>query len=667
MHWRLKLQNIDGFLLLEKYKMVRQEFVWMIGGPQGSGVDSAANIFARACCYGGLHVYGEREYHSNIKGLHSYFHVSVSRAEVRSRVDFVNLLCTFDAESVVRHFWEVAPNGGIICDEATLNTKILGIPTLPPPFLAEFQKTLEKKGVKAETVADLLREAERSNVCIYAVPYMDLLKDIATQIGEEKLSKLTRMINVLSLGISFSLLDYDKAMVKKAVSTFFAEKPRVINMNIVALDKAYEYTEQMFGGGFDYRLETVQTDEKRILVAGAQAVALGKLLGGCRVQTYYPITPAADESVYLEANEIFELVPEASGGEKKGSIIVMQTEDEIAAINMASGAALTGTRAATSTSGPGFSLMVEGLGWAGMNEVPVVINYYQRGAPSTGLPTRHGQDDLRFAVHASHGEFPRIVLASGDIEECFYDAIRAFNYAEKYQMPVIHLIDKALANSTRSYNIFDTSRVKIERGQLLFQVEKTEQYKRFKFTESGISPRIPLGTPNAVFWNTGDEHDEFGHISEEPLNRTRMMEKRMRKLEVVDREIPTEERVNFFSDPEAPVTIVSWGSPKGAILDAMERLSQEGWKVNFLQIRMIHPFPKEHVSEVLNRARRRIDVEMNYSGQLAGIIREQIGVVMDNYVLKFSGRPMSSDEVHDAIKLILQEKAPKRHVLTHGS
>ncbi len=667
MHWRLKLQNIDGFLLLEKYKMVRQEFVWMIGGPQGSGVDSAANIFARACCYGGLHVYGEREYHSNIKGLHSYFHVSVSRAEVRSRVDFVNLLCTFDAESVVRHVWEVAPNGGIICDEATLNTKILGIPTLPPPFLAEFQKTLEKKGVKAETVADLLREAERSNVCIYAVPYMDLLKDIATQIGEEKLSKLTRMINVLSLGISFSLLDYDKAMVKKAVSTFFAEKPRVINMNIVALDKAYEYTEQMFGGGFDYRLETVQTDEKRILVAGAQAVALGKLLGGCRVQTYYPITPAADESVYLEANEIFELVPEASGGEKKGSIIVMQTEDEIAAINMASGAALTGTRAATSTSGPGFSLMVEGLGWAGMNEVPVVINYYQRGAPSTGLPTRHGQDDLRFAVHASHGEFPRIVLASGDIEECFYDAIRAFNYAEKYQMPVIHLIDKALANSTRSYNIFDTSRVKIERGQLLFQVEKTEQYKRFKFTESGISPRIPLGTPNAVFWNTGDEHDEFGHISEEPLNRTRMMEKRMRKLEVVDREIPTEERVNFFSDPEAPVTIVSWGSPKGAILDAMERLSQEGWKVNFLQIRMIHPFPKEHVSEVLNRARRRIDVEMNYSGQLAGIIREQIGVVMDNYVLKFSGRPMSSDEVHDAIKLILQEKAPKRHVLTHGS
>lgn len=646
--------------------MVRREFVWMIGGPQGSGVDSAANIFARACCYGGLHVYGEREYHSNIKGLHSYFNVRVSKTEVRSRVDFVNLLCTFDAESVVRHVWKVAPKGGIICDETILDTKILDIPTLPQPFLVEFQKTLEEKSIKAETVGDLLNEAEGSNIRIYAVPYMDLLKDIAKQTGEEKLSKLVRMINVLSLGISFGLLNYDKAMVKKAIRTIFAEKPRVIDMNLIALDKAYEYAEQKFGDDFDYKLETVQTDETRILIAGAQAVALGKLLGGCRVQTYYPITPAADESVYLEANEIFELVPEVAGGEKEGSIIVMQTEDEIAAINMASGAALAGVRAATSTSGPGFSLMVEGLGWAGMNEVPVVINYYQRGAPSTGLPTRHGQDDLRFVIHASHGEFPRIVLTSGDIEECFYDAIRAFNYAEKYQMPVIHLIDKALANSTRSYKIFDTSRVNIERGQLLFHVEKTAQYMRFKFTESGVSPRIPLGTPNAVFWNTGDEHDEFGHISEEPLNRTRMMEKRMRKLELANREIPIEERVNFFGDPEASVAIVSWGSPKGAILDAMERLCQ-GWRVNFLQIRMIHPFPKEYVSKALSKVRKRVDVEMNYSGQLASIIREQTGVVMDNLVLKYSGRPMSSDELYHAIKLILQEKAPKRQVLTHDS
>jgi 2-oxoglutarate ferredoxin oxidoreductase subunit alpha len=639
----------------------------MIGGPQGSGVDSAANIFARACCYGGLHVYGEREYHSNIKGLHSYFNVRVSKTEVRSRVDYVNLLCTFDAESVVRHIWEVAPNGGIICDQAFLNTKIADIPTLPPQFWVGFQKTLEKRGVKAETVGDLLKEAEGYKVQVYAVPFMNLLKEVSKLVGEPKLSRLTRMINVLSLGITFALLKYDKAMVKKAIGAVFAEKPRVVDMNITALERAYKYAEQKFGEGFGYKLETVQTREKRIMVAGAQAVALGKLFGGCRVQTYYPITPAADESVYLEANEIFELFPEVADGEKTGSIIVMQTEDEIAAISMASGAALTGVRAATSTSGPGFSLMVEGLGWAGMNEVPVVINYYQRGAPSTGLPTRHGQDDLRFAVHASHGEFPRIVLASGDIEECFYDAIRAFNYAEKYQMPVIHLIDKALANSTRSYKVFDTSRVKIERGQLLFHLERASEYRRFEFTESGVSPRIPLGTPNTVFWNTGDEHDEFGHINEEPLNRTRMMEKRMKKLELADTEIPIEERVNFFGDPEAPVTIVSWGSPKGAILDAMDKLNQEGQRVSFLQVRMIHPLPKEYVSETLCMAEKRVDVEMNYSGQLAGIVKEQTDIVMDYYVLKYSGRPMSSDEVYEAVKLILEGKAPKRQVLTRGS
>jgi 2-oxoglutarate ferredoxin oxidoreductase subunit alpha len=366
----------------------------------------------------------------------------------------------------------------------------------------------------------------------------------------------------------------------------------------------------------------------------------------------------------LEENEILEL----ASSEKKGSIIVMQTEDEIAAINMANGAALTGTRAATSTSGPGFSLMVEGLGWAGNNEVPVVINHYQRGAPSTGLPTRHGQDDLRFTIHAAHGEFPRIVLCSGDIEECFYDAAKAFNYAERYQMPVIHLIDKALANSTKSCRIFDPSLVKIERGQLFTEADvKGKEYKRFQFTDSGISPRLPLGTPGTVFWYTGDEHDELGHISEESMARTRMVDKRMRKLETADKEIPTQERVNLFGDADATTTIVSWGSTKGAILEAREKLRQEGFKTNFLQVRMVHPLPKDYIAEVLSKAQKKIAVEMNYSGQLAGIIREKTGIEIDYYVLKWNGRPMSTDEVYEALKMIIQEKAPKRQVLTHGA
>jgi 2-oxoglutarate ferredoxin oxidoreductase subunit alpha len=646
-------------------KMGRNEFVWMAGGPQGSGVDSGANIFARACCYGGLHVYGKREYHSNIKGMHSYFHVRVSPKEIGADLDRVDLLATFDAETIVRHVWEVVPTGGIITDKDALGTRIEAIQPLTPSFRTEFQKTLEKRGAKVETVSDLLNEVKKDNVRTYAVPYMEVLKEVADEIHEEKLSKLTRMINVLALGVSFGLVDYDKAPVERAIRMIFSDKPKIISMNILALDKAYEYARKNFGDGFGFKLETVPIKEERIFLQGTQAVALGKLVGGCRFQTYYPITPAADESEYLEENEILEL---ASG--QNGSIIVTQTEDEIAAINMASGAALTGTRAATSTSGPGFSLMVEGLGWAGNSEVPIVVNYYQRGAPATGLPTRHGQADLRFAMHAAHGEFPRIILSSGDIQECFYDAARAFNYAERYQTPVIHLIDKALANSNKSYRMFDPSLVKIERGHFLTEEDikgKEKEYRRFQFTESGISPRVALGTPNVVLWNTGDEHDEFGHIDEESINRTLMVEKRMKKLDLADKEIPVEERVNFFGDPDAPNTIVSWGSPKGAILEAMERLHQEGFKTNFIQVRMPLPLPNHYIAEKLRRAQKKIMVEGNYAAQLAGVIREETGISMDYFVLKWNGRPMSADEVYEALKLIMQERAPKRQVLTHGS
>ncbi len=640
------------------------DFIWMAGGPQGSGVDSSANIFARACCYGGLHVYGKREYSSNIKGLHSYFHIRVSQNEVGAVVDRVDLLCTFDAESVVRHIWEVAPGGGIICDTEVLGTKIFSIPSLPHPFLEEFKKNLDERGIHPETVGDLLSEAKKNNVRTYAVPYIELLKEIGKEIGEEQVSKMTRMINVLTLGASFGIVNYDKKHVEKAINMIFGKKPKIISMNLLALNKSYDYAKKTFkDSGFD--LKTVETDEQRIFLQGTQAVALGKLAGGCRVQTYYPITPAADESEYLEENQVFEL--EHTAGKPEG-LIVMQTEDEIAAITMATGAALTGARCATSTSGPGFSLMVEGLGWAGINEVPIVINYYQRGAPSTGLPTRHGQDDLRFAIHASHGEFPRIILCSGDIEECFYDAARVFNYAERYQTPVIHLIDKALANSNKSYKMFDPGLVKIERGELLTEADVAgKTYRRFEFTDSGISPRLPLGTPGVVFWNTGDEHSELGHITEEPMMRTRMLEKRMKKLETADKEIPEEERVNFFGDEDAPVTIVSWGSPKGAILEAMEKLHKEGHKINFLQVRMPHPLPKNLIEKVLANASKKIAVEGNYSGQLAGIIREKTGILMDYFILKWNGRPMSTDEVYGALLLIMQNKAQSRQVLVSGS
>jgi 2-oxoglutarate ferredoxin oxidoreductase subunit alpha len=642
--------------------MAKEELNWMAGGPQGSGVDSAANIFGRACGYGGLYVYGRREYHSNIKGLHSYFHLRISNHEVFANLNDVDLLAAFDAETVVRHVNEVVSGGGIIVDKDQVNTKIFNIYTLPYEFKNEFRQYLDKKSL-GDTLSDLLADGEKTGIHVFEVPYMDLLKQVASKLGITQLSKATRMINVLTLGISFGLLDYDANLVEKAVTAIFADKPKIVDMNIVALREAYNYAKQNFGDSFGHKLEKIETSEKRIFLSGNQAVAVGKVFGGCRIQTYYPITPAADESEYLEAHEIIR----TKTTDGKGAVVVIQTEDEIAAVNMASGATLTGTRASTSTSGPGFSLMVEGLAWAGNNEVPVVITYYQRGAPSTGLPTRHGQDDLRFAIHAGHGEFPRIVLASGDIRECFYDAAAAFNYAEKYQVPVIHLIDKAIGNSSQTCTLFDVDKFRIQRGDILDETKPLGEYKRFKFTESGISPRVLLGTKNGIHWYTGDEHNEFGHISEESSNRTFMVEKRMKKLKTIEKEVPIEEKVNFFGDKNAKNMIVSWGSPKGAILESFLKLTEEGFSLGFIQIRMVHPLPNEYLADILGNAKKIVDVEMNYSGQLGGIIREKTGIPVNFYILKWNGRPMTTTEVYDAIKLILLNKAPKRQVLTYGT
>ena len=638
-----------------------KEISWMAGGAQGTGVDSAANIFGRACGYGGLYVYGKREYHSNIKGLHSYFHLRVSDREVQANVNDVDLLAAFDAETVVRHINEVVSGGGIIVDKEQVGTKVFNIPTLPYEYKDELQKQVTQKGM-GDTITDFLDFAQKAGVQVFLIPYMDLLKRVAAKLGIEKISTVTRMINVLTIGVSFALLKYDIGLVEKAIKTIFSDKPKVADMNIIALNEAYDYTSQTFKNAFPHNLEKAETTEERIFLSGNHAVALGKVLGGCRVQTYYPITPAADESEYLEAHEIFK----TKTGE--ASIVVVQTEDEIAAINSASGAALAGARAATSTSGPGFSLMVEGLSWAGNCEVPVVISYYQRGAPATGLPTRFGQSDLRFAVHAGHGDFPRMVLASGDIKECFYDAALAFNYAERYQMPVIHLIDKALANSSQTYRIFDIGQFKIERGAILSEADlQGQEYRRFRFTENGVSPRVFLGTRRGVHWYTGDEHNEIGHISEEPANRIMMIEKRMKKLETADKEIPVEEKLNFFGDKTSKNMVISWGSPKGAILEAMSKLGEEGFSLGFLQIRMIQPFPKEYVGKVLQGSRKIITVENNYSGQLAEVVKENTGMQANFHILKYSGRPMSTTEVYDALKRVLVDQAGERQVLTYGS
>src|SRR4030066_795485 len=248
----------------------------------------------------------------------------------------------------------------------------------------------------------------------------------------------------------------------KSIDTMFEKKLKFAEINKLASNYSYNFATTKFSN-FDYSLLGIKKEPQTILVQGHQGTAIGKMVSGCRFQSYYPITPASDESVYLEGHEILDDIE----GDRPGSTIVIQTEDEISAIGMMIGGALTGTRSSTSTSGPGFSLMAEALGWAGINEVPIVITLYQRSGPSTGLPTRHGQEDLMFAVHAGHGEFPKIVYASGGIEESFYDTGRCFNYADVYQIPVIHMMDKFLSSSVVTCKKFDPQKISIDRGLLL--------------------------------------------------------------------------------------------------------------------------------------------------------------------------------------------------------
>ncbi len=643
--------------------MTIESINWMAGGPQGSGVDTASNIFGKACGYGGLYVFGRREYHSNIKTMHSYFHQRISKQPTLANLSDVDLLAAFDAETVVRHVGEVVAGGGIILDERDLSVNVLeDIATFSEEYKTQIRKFMEENKVAGETINDFLNYAKQKNIQVYPIPYMDLLKQIGQKLGIEKLATLTKMINVLSVAVSCALLKYDRKLMEDAVKATFNEK--IANMNLAAVEAAYDYAEKNCNvEGFKHKLEKQPVNEARIFLTGNQAVAMGKVLGGCRVQTYYPITPAADESEYIEAHEILK----TKGGTQE-AVIVIQTEDEIAAINSASGACLAGARAATSTSGPGFSLMAEGFGWAGNNEVPVVVTYYQRGGPATGQPTRHSQQDLRFAMHAAHGEFARIILASGDIEECFFDAAEIFNLAEKYQVPSIHLLDKGMANSSATYPVFDYGKVKIDRGLIVGEADlEGKTYKRFQYTETGVSPRAFLGTKNAVQWYSGDEHNEMGNINEEPLNRRKMVEKRIGKMAVIDKEVPIDLKLHFYGDQESENIVLSWGTPKGAIIEAIAQLKEEGYSVGFIQVRMVHPLPADYLKEALQNKKRVIDVEANHDAQLAGVITQYALVKPNYYILKYTGRPMTVTEVYGALKNILTNQAAEKQVLMNGA
>lgn len=632
------------------------DFTWLIGGPQGSGVESGANIFSKVCAEIGYNIFGKREFYSNIKGEHSYFAVRISEKKIQSNVNDVDLMVSFDAATIFRHFDEIVSGGGIIYDSDLEKTSTDDVNTLEQDFKERLHHRLGTAN-KPFTIKGVLETLQERGVKVYPVSFRDILASLAEQTENPKLKGLVRMFNVIGVSLSLGLLGIPSEPLLRSIDSIFSKKPKIAEINKQAATYSYNYTSVKFDE-FSNSLPRITQQQDTILIQGHQGTALGKMAYGCRFQSYYPITPASDESEYLESHEILQV-----HNDRPGSIVVVQTEDEISAMGMMIGSALTGTRSSTSTSGPGFALMAEALGWTGINEVPVVITLYQRSGPSTGLPTRHGQDDLLFAVHAGHGDFPKIVYASGDIEESFYDTGRCFNYSDVFQVPVIHMMDKFLASSVVTCKRFEPSKISIDRGKLLDKVQG--EYKRFAHTEDGISPRSVLGLDNGIFWNTGDESDEVGHISEDPENRVRMMDKRMSRLDLILQQIPKDEKALSFGVYEH--TIISWGSTKGPILDAISMLRKEGIDVGFVQIKLIHPFPTDYIKFLLKDSKTIIDIEANHSAQLGKLFTQNLVRGIDYFILKYTGRAMTSTEVYDSLKKIIENKAEKREVLMHGA
>lgn len=451
----------------------------------------------------------------------------------------------------------------------------------------------------------------------------DMISDVLKKINNSK------VINTVGLGF---ILKYFGLPIEVAEEAMTEElKEDILEVNLKALKEGYNLAKTKY-------FLTTSKDEN-ILINGNQAVGLGAIAAGCRFYCGYPMTPSTGVLNFMAAHS------------DDFGIAVDQVEDEVAALNMALGASYAGVRAMTGSSGGGFALMVEALSLAGMIEVPVVLINVQRPGPATGFPTRTEQADLRFMIHAGHGEFPRLVIALRDVEDAFYQTARAFNMAEKYQIPVLLVSDQYLADSVTTVKPFDFTRINIERHISNKEAVTDEEYKRYKFTENGISPRIlPGKVPGQVVLVDSDEHDEWGHITESAEIRTKMVNKRLKKFELLKEEV---QEPWFIGKEEPENLVVCWGSTYGPVREAVERLNEEGYSVGALIFGDIWPLPTKKLMELGKKAKRLIDVEQNATAQLDSLIREVALMESTHKILKYDGRPFSGEEVYERIREVL--------------
>ncbi len=564
-----------------------------IGGEAGMGLESSGAGFSKALTRGGLYIFGLPDYYSRIRGGHNFYSIRIAREPLYSHAKPVHLVLALDIETIRRHMGSIIPGGGIVYDSK-------------------------------EEIPDDLR---RPDVGFFPIPLSAL--------AEEKGGRDV-MRNTLALGAAAGLIGFDPVYIESVIRDNFGRKGEaVVDANLRVAEAGVEAAEP-FKADFAFRMEAVPDAPQRMILNGNDAFALGALAGGCRFVAAYPMTPGSPVLHWFAAH-----------AEKYG-VVTKHAEDEIAAINMAIGAAHVGARALVPTSGGGFSLMVEAVGLAGITETPVVVYNAQRPGPATGLPTRTEQADVLFMLHAAQGEFPRFLLAPGTIEESFRIGWRAFNLAERYQTPALVLSDHYLAVAYRTIeaDALNFDEVTIDRGELLTKEELdtlTEPYRRYKITESGVSPRALPSHPNAVYVSTGDEHDEGGAISEDAANRIAQVDKRQRKLEGMAQEMPEPTR---YGPEEADITLLCWGSTYGPAREAIDRLNAEQpGQAAMLHYTGLHPFPSQATAQMLAKAKRTIVVEGNATGQFETLLRARMDLSVDGSIRKYDGRAFTPEYI----------------------
>jgi 2-oxoglutarate ferredoxin oxidoreductase subunit alpha len=562
----------------------------MIAGKAGDGVLFTGNVLAKILKRQGWEIVTYRDFPSNIRGEDTNYTIRASLKKIHGRADKIDVLMAFDCDAIFAHINSVAKGGIVLCEG---------------PEVAR------------------IRPKDRSAKTFHSFPMRTLAKE---KFGNEIFK------NMILLGGLCYILDLDLSIISNVIKETFLKRKgeEIVRRNIEAIHLGCEEAKKIIQEG-DRHLLKRKKDANRLLISGNETIGLGALTAGCRFFAAYPICPATEIWQWL-----LQYFPDNKG-------LVVQTEDELAAINMAIGASYAGARAMTSTSGPGASLMMEGFSLAGMTEIPLVIVHVQRVGPSTGLPTKSEQAEVMQWIHGSHGDFPRIVISPGNLQECLEFTIKAFNLAEKYQCPVILLTEQDYSQNYRTVDKFALENIEIDRGKLLTkrELQGIEDYKRFQFTRDGISPRAIPSMKRGVHMVEGNEHDEWGYRDETSQNRVRMMEKRMKKLDSARKDLI---RPKTWGNRAAEVGIIGCGSTYGPIKEAMEHLSDLGIETKFLQIRTLWPFLDKEVKEFLSTSKRVFIVDNNYEAQLAQLIKSQMNIRTElTSILNYSGqtfRPM---------------------------